>query len=319
VSGGKQTRPTGATARSRAGTILVALGVGAGVAVLAPGAPWCGAGAQPPDAGSAILSWSADERVTNLPRLDAPETAVYLTVDTAQPIDSLGFQLRWAARRPDGRVSVLGLRAVAGETQVPWQIVPKSEQMAFRTFRALDEWLSDPGYLASIREEVPGGGSRYRIAIAMAVERLAAARIEANGVTVRHVDGTIRQLGSPGVSVGQGWTLQHPPLVSTVTGALNFRYLQSRIRIAGADLDRISEILLVDATGKRFHPIRFDSRSPEQIEMSFANRVIGMGLARLVFRDPNCVADSLGNAVDVAVLEDRQPGDTNAGVVPGRE
>jgi hypothetical protein len=38
-----------------------------------------------------------------------------------------------------------------------------------------------------------------------------------------------------------------------------------------------------------------------------------------VFRDPNCVADSLGNAVDVAVLEDRQPGDTNAGVVPGRE
>lgn len=300
-------------ARGVLDVLMAALLVWAGGAIGLAG----GAGAQ--DAGSAALSWSASERVTNLTRLDAPETAVYLTVDTAQPIDSLGFQLRWAARQPDAWMAVLGLRGLAEPSNAPWQMVPKNGQMAFRTFRALDEWLSEPGYLASIREDGPAGGGRYRLAIALAVENLVAARIEASGVTVRFADGTRRQLGSPAVSVGTGWTIEHPPLVSEVTGVVNQRFLQSNIRITGVDLDRLSEIMLVDAAGGRFHPVRFQSWSTEAIEVCFPNRVVATGLARLVYRDPNCVTDSLNNAIEVAVLEERQPGDTNLGVVPGRE
>ncbi len=287
--------------------------------VIAVGAAGLVSDARAQDTGTASLSWSASERVTNLARLDAPETAVYLTVETAQPIDSLGFQLRWAARQPDAWVAVLGLRAVAGESEAAWQMVPKSGQMAMRTFRALDEWLSEPGFLASIREERPGGGWRYRIGIALGVEHLTAARLEASGVTARLADGTPQQLGSPGISVGPGWTIELPPLVSQVTGVVNQRYLQSSIRLNGVDLDRLSEVVLVDAAGRRFHPVRIESRSAERIELCFANRIIGPGLARLVYRDPSCVADSLSDAIEVAVLDERQAGDTNLGVIPGRE
>ncbi len=269
--------------------------------------------------GTAYLSWSADERVTNLPALPAPEAAVYLTVETPQPADSLGFIVRWASRRPDARVTVLGLRGVAKEPPAAWRQVEGDAQAADGSFRPLDAWRSDPGWLAAIGEELPGGGVRYRLAIALAVENLGAAQIEVANLAARMPDQTTLLLGSPSVSVDTGWVLRQPPLVRAVIGALNFRFIQSRLRIEGTDLDRLSDLVLVDATQRRFRPVRVDSRSPEHIEVTFANRMMTRGLARLVYRDADCVTDSLVQAVEIEVFEEQRPGDTNLGIVPGRE
>lgn len=278
-----------------------------------------GAHARAQGAGAAYLSWSADERVTNLPALAAPEAAVYLTVETPQPIDSLGFDVRWASRRPDARVEVLGLRGVARESSAGWRKVAGDEQGVNASFHPLDTWLSDPGCLAAIREELPGGGARYRLAIALAAENLGAAQIQIAGLAARLADGTTLLLGSPAVSVDSGWVLRQPPLIRAIEGALNWRFLQSRLRIEGADLDRLSDLVVVDSARRRFRPVRIESRSPELLEVTFANRTMARGPARLVYRDADCVTDSLPQAIEIEVFEEQRPGDTNLGVVPGRE
>ncbi len=277
---------------------------------------------------SAFLSWSPADRSSNVTDAFTGAGTAYLTVIAAGPVDSLGFNLRWAARRPDAELTVRGLRPFAetdaSEQDRPagadaWQRHARPEASDENRLTMLHEWLSDPGFLATLGAEGPSGEIEYRLAIDFEMRGAGSVRIEATNVTVQYAGGERRQLGSPAISVGDGWMLRLPPVITSVEGVLNRRFLQSVIWLEGNDLDRVVELTVVDVNGKRVHPLSVESRSREHLELRFTNRSFDLGPARLVYRDAECVTDSVDNALVVKVLEEAQSGDTNMGTVPGSE
>lgn len=262
------------------------------------------------------LSWEAGERVLERESLVNGARQIYLTVESSVPLDSLGFYLRWVARDPGTRIAVSEIHPVGDAT---WRFTPGATVTREGGFAPLSAYLSDPGFLKQATERTAAGKWRIQIAIAMELTDVLAARWEASDLTVKLASGEIFHLGSPSVYVGKGWMLRMQPLITSIEGILNQRFIKSRIYVEGYDLDRLVRFVLLDGEGARLHPARVAMHTPERMELLFVTKSVAMGRCDVEIGNPEGGLDTLRAAVEARILDYRQPGDTNMGTVPGRE
>jgi hypothetical protein len=242
-------------------------------------------------------------------RLDQP---FFLTIEAEAPLDSLGLQLRWAAREAGGRVEVTGVRAAAGSG---WRFTAPAERAVEGHYNAVGAWSVDRDFLESVAVVTPGGRHRYQIGFDAVFAETGAVRLEVANLTVRSAAGDVRQLGRPGLSIGDGWLLELPPVITSISGRLNWRFIRSTITLRGVDLHRLVRIVLIDSKGKRVHP-RYASTSRERVDLFFANKAATLGWCDLEIGTPEGTLDTLRGAIELAMLQEPQPTDTNLGVIP---
>ena len=268
------------------------------------------------DDATAYLSWDAAERVMTREALGDGSALIYLTVEASMPLDSLGFHLRWVARDPGTRLALTGIRPTDG---AGWVFAPGQESASEGAIAPIGDWLSDPGLLKRVTEPTVEGKWRVQVVLEIEVASVLAARWEASHLTVKTVSGEVLNLGDPAVHVGGGWLLRMQPMITSVEGILNQRFIKSRLYVRGFDLDRLVRFVLLDERGRRVHPARVAIHTPESLELDFVTKSVAEGLCDIEIGNPEGGLDTLRAAVEARGLEHRQPGDTNMGSVPGRE
>ncbi|MBD3235717.1 MAG: hypothetical protein GF330_03340 [Candidatus Eisenbacteria bacterium] len=161
---------------------------------------------------------------------------------------------------------------------------------------------------------------RYRLVghFALRASEGVAVRIAAAALRGWTAAGEPVSLGSPTISLGGGWRLVFPPLLSEVEGRVNKRFIASRLVLRGVDLDRLAGVWLCDAEGEEIYPIAVDRISPRRIELTIGNTAVDEGPCDLCLQDPSGRVQRFARAITAAYLDEVAPGDTNRGAKPER-
>jgi hypothetical protein len=285
----------------------------------------------------AWLSWDREKVVRRVaepraewvvsPAADAGDSAkvhdhrlratLYLNVAVAEPLDSLGMHLRWLAAETEGRVTMLGVVTDGWEESG----TPREpDSVAADGFRLLlPTWLSRAGLLRDVAARGPQGEWRYCLPLTIEISGGRSFRFAAGGLVVRTVDGEIMNLGEPQASVGEGWMLRFPPLLTEISGRLNKRFIASTLTLRGLELDRLVGLVLIDHRGDRLFPAGVTLLSPRRVEFAFGNGRAASGLCDIEYAGPDGCTQRLTGVVQAAFLSERLPGDTNRGAKPGRQ
>jgi len=267
----------------------------------------------------AWLSWDARELIGEGPEPEggALRATVFLHVAVAEPLDSLGCALRWLASDPGAEIALRGVGPQPSSMRP--EFVPADTAAGAEPRAALNAWTSSAGYLAEVAQRDEDGVWWYRIGFDLEGGGVRALRVVASRLTARLSSGEELNLGAPEASLGSGWQLQAPPLITGLQGRLNKRFLRSVLAVRGVDLDRLVGLELLDSQGRRILPVGLDLLSPHRLEVTFANSQVSEGPCDLVYHGPDGVPRRLERAVRAAYLEERRIGDTNLGSKPGRE
>ncbi len=272
----------------------------------------------PAAAGNARLSWSADEQVARIDQIPDNPVQVHLTIDGEEPADSLGFRLRWATSDLGAAVRVVGLRA-AGTHPTDLTNRPADAAASNGSFRPLERILSHPDYLREIGIDTPQGFVRYPLVLDLEITGATAMRLQVHGVSAKVGGGHVVQLGNPTVSAGGGWMLTLPPQLTEAKRILNRGVIRSILTFEGIDLDRVVRLRLIDSMDRFVYPGRISAQSAEAIEVVFTTKVAAEGHCALELGFPDGLTVTLPGAVESKPLDYRQPGDTNMGIIPGRD
>lgn len=297
------------------------------------------AGALPPGGAGEVpgarLSWDAKEVVRDLDRIPAEWQVVratgettgvrgglHLSITAAQPLDSLHLVLRWVSADEGAYLEFHGWSpGRAGDraaAPASGQVIAFGERLY--SYRPLAHWETEGSLLREAAERDPGGQWSYRLIghLTLHGNPTAAWRIAAAVVTGWSESGETVQLGSPSVSLGGGWQLQFPPLLTELAGRINKRFISGRMTLRGVGFDRLVGIWLRDASGRDCYPTRVDRISDRRIDLAFGNTGVAEGVCDLYLQDPDGAVQRFEGAVLAAFLEEQASGDTNHGSKPGR-
>ncbi|MFC1572994.1 hypothetical protein ACFL6M_05285, partial [Candidatus Eisenbacteria bacterium] len=266
--------------------------------------------------GQVILSWESDQGVTNIAWPGAGTNArlpLYLTVDVDQAIEQLGFYMRWAAAEPGAHIELSGIR---GKDQTPLLCTRLSASDTTRVGRwSAGGWSIESEALQQLAHATPDG-TRYDLVLELELSGTRSAHIEICGV-VASVSDQRFDLGGGWVGIGGGQLLSLKPLITEVTGRLNRRFIESVITFRGVGLEEVAGLVLLDAAGERHYQARIVSHTERRIDLGFMTKLVPQGLADVEITATDYTRDTLRAAVEVALLKERQPGDSNKGVIPG--
>ncbi len=297
--------------------VLAVLAVLDGLVGLALAAP-----AQAEMTGTTALSWSSDEVLSHIewPVESGEENAqalleLYLTIEVESAIDSVGFDLRWAAERPEGSLRLLRVASPDGEITADLMTTAPGPVPDTRR-RTIVPTVSVAELLERIAVEQPDGTLRYPLRLELASDAGPMLRLQAHGVTVRGIDGDITQLGSPSVSTSGGWRLRMPPQLVTIENLLNRRFLVSDLTMTGIDLDQVAGVMIEDQFGNRVPPNLLKSRLNDMMVVTVPNKMVKAGPCTIEIVSGNCFTQRIDGILEATVLEERQPGDDNLGAVP---
>jgi hypothetical protein len=260
------------------------------------------------------LSWNADQKETTIgwPGNDGDESCtitLYLTLVSATPVDSLSMNLRWATREKTGGVRFHGMAGANGEVLT---LDPGAKPASGGSFRPLDQWLSDPGFLKQIESGNAETGYRYRLSTRVTLTAARTLKLLASGVNVKSTDGVCQKPGNATASIGEGWALDMPPLITEVKGLLNQVALKSKLTLIGEDLNRLVRFALIDPSNSRALPTKISFNTRERIEMMFTTKSLAPGYNHMEFGAPSGWIDSAKNAVEAVRLDQPQPFDEMA-------
>ncbi len=263
---------------------------------------------------TARLVWDTGTRPMRLKRPPGGATAgswqagLLLEIELPGPADSLGFILYWAA--PDSGATASFEVAGSGVDTVaaPERLRP-----------ILPAITLGPPALEAMQSSSGAGPSSYAIPLRLKARGTDEILVAARRIVARLRTGAKVHLGSARASCGGAWRLGLPAVVSEIRGRLNSRFLESRIVLRGDGLERLAGFLLVGNDGELVGPKRVLDQTNESVTLVFANKRLPRGELDAIVEDVDGLRWTLPRAVVCAPFEERLPGDSNLGVVPGEE
>ncbi len=250
------------------------------------------------------------------PKLDL---TLYLVAESPAPIDSIGLNLRWATCEMSGDLSLLGVRAATenqdardmprGSSDSGLEKIAGQAPMQDGVYSPLDHWSIGSEFLTRIEEQTAAGMYRYVVEMDMVLAGARTLKMLASGISIKHRSGDYQRPGIVSASIGVGWAIEMPPLITEVRGVLNRRAVYSRVTIDGNDLDRLVRLAVVDGNQRRLLPLKVIGHSRDNMVLKFPTKIPRLGMCDLEIGGPNGWISVLPTAIHADTLNTLQPYD----------